>query len=126
MPRLDKTAGPKPAPGALRLLLFGTVLAARVAWPVEDEALIDQPGAEIDAGDRADGNGAPVSVVVLPLAGNRSRRDKLGQSVRRDRTAPVEQAIVAAAQLGALGRIDAPQPYSASWISSVSPSTTFA
>jgi hypothetical protein len=93
----------------LGVALGRSVLALRILRPVKREAVADQPLAEIGAVHRAGRNSPSVLIQRDRDAAHRSTRDESVEIVRGFRAAAILLAVVAPAELGSLGRVDAPQ-----------------
>src|ERR1700739_4494463 len=108
-PRLHVAALPNPAPSPLSIALSCTVPSVRVFRPIQGETLPHKPLTKIGITDRARSHRASIAIEADRIAVHRSARDEGVQFVRGLRTASVRLAIFAPAELGGLGRIDAPE-----------------
>ena len=82
----------------------------RVLRPIHSQAIPHEPFAKISTADRARRYCAPVAVESDWIAAHRPPRDECIKVVGCLRAAAVWIAVLAAAELRTLGRIDAPQP----------------
>ena len=107
-PRFDIAALPDTSTGALGIALSPGVSASRVLSPVQSKPIAHEPFAEIDALDRTSRNGAAIGVDAERDAVDGAPRNVSTQIVCRLATTAILKAVLAAAQLAALRRVDAP------------------
>ena len=93
----------------LRIAQRRCVLAFGILRPVKRETVTNQPFPEIDAVHRAGRNSPSVLIQRDRDAAHRSTRDEGVEIVRGFRAAAILLAVVAAAELGSLGRVDTPK-----------------
>ena len=108
-PRFNIAALPYPAAGALRVALSGVISALGELRPIQRKPVVDEPFAEIGAAGRTGRDGSAVLVEVHGHAADRTPCNEGIQIIRGLRAAPILQTVVAAAELGALRRVDSPK-----------------
>ena len=109
-PGLNVGAFPDAAAGLFSSLLGGPVLARRILRRVERKAHLHQPFADVRVVNLTGGYRAPVAVQANRGAVHWPPGNECIERVRSRGTAPVGQAVLPAAELAALWRIDTPQP----------------
>lgn len=100
-PWLDITACPHAPPGMLGFTLDRIKFSLGVLRPVKGKTVADQPFPEVRAVDRTCRHGSPVLIQRDRNAAYRSPGDKCAEIVRRLRSAPILQAVLAATKLTA-------------------------
>ena len=111
-PWFDVAAFPHSAPGLLSFALRILVLSFGVLRPVQGEAVAHESIPEVHAVDKARRYSATVTIQRDRQAAYWASGNERVQIVRRLRAALVLFAVLAPAQLRALGRIDPPEPNS--------------
>src|SRR5258706_12002298 len=96
---------PRPA----RVALSPIVLALRIRRPIQREPIAYQPLRKVNTSNRASRNCSPVLIQAHGRAIDRPPRNEGVKLVCCLRAASVLQAIIAATELSAFGRVNAPQ-----------------
>jgi hypothetical protein len=109
-PRLDVASFPDSPAGAFGVALNAVISAFRVLRPIQRKAVANEPFAEVGATDRTGCDRAAIWVEVERQAINRTTSDEGIEVVCSLRAAAILQTVLAAGQLAALRRVDAPEP----------------
>jgi hypothetical protein len=108
-PRLDVASFSDPPASAFGIALNRIISAFRVLRPIERKAIANKPFAEVGAADQTGCNRAAIWVEAARQAINRTTSDEAVEVVCCLRATAILQTVLAAAQLAALRRVDAPE-----------------
>ena len=108
-PRLDVASFSDPPASAFGIALNRIISAFRVLRPIERKAIANKPFAEVGAADQTGCNRAAIWVEAARQAINRTTSDEAVEVVCCLRATAILQTVLAAAQLAALRRVDAPR-----------------
>jgi hypothetical protein len=109
-PRLDVASFPDSPARTFGVALSAVISAFRVLRPIQRKAIANQPFAEIGAANRTGRDRPSIWVEAQRQAINRTTIDEGVEVVCSLRAAAILQTVLAAAQLAALRRVDAPEP----------------
>jgi hypothetical protein len=109
-PWFDVAAFPYSPASAFGIALDAVVLAFRVLRPIQRKAAAHKPFAKIVAADRTGRNGTAIRVEAERRAVDRTPGNECVKVVCCLSTTAILQTVLAAAQLGTFGRVNAPEP----------------
>ena len=109
-PRLDVAALPDSSAGAFGVALSAIISALRVLGPIQCKAVAHKPFTKIGAADRTGRNRAAIWVETERHAIDGAPGNEGVNVIRCLGATVILRTVVAAAQLAALRRVDAPKP----------------